>query len=50
MHSRHRAMRKYSMTERQKKMLRAQDCTLELTPFVCMYLRNTERAAWACST
>ncbi len=31
------------MTERQKKMLRAHDCTLELTPFVCMYLRSTER-------
>ena len=33
------------MTERQKKMLRAQDCTLELTPLVCMYLHSTKRAA-----
>ena len=30
------------MTDRQKKMLRAQACTLELTPFVCMYLRKVQ--------
>ena len=49
MQSRHRAIKKYSITERQKKMLRAQDCTLELTPFVCMYLRSAERAVRAYS-
>lgn len=33
------------MTDRQKNMLRAQDCTLELTPFVCMYLHSMKVVA-----